>query len=149
MVTDTLGTLIADVAVVITKLRRQTRTRADGSFRFDSVPSGTYELSARSIGLLAGAYRVTVGRDGASVVIPMIRLGYALQARVTVADRGGLSGVIADTSYRALQDVEVSIMRGVHRTQTDSTGAFFLTLKPGSYMMELPRSAVNADLRVA
>lgn len=137
VITDTLGVPIADVAVVITKLKRQTRTRADGSFRFDSVPPGTYELTARSIGLIAGAYRVVVGPEGASVVIPMIRLGYALQARVTVADRGGLSGIIGDTAYRALREVDVRIMGGVHRTVTDSTGAFFLPLKPGNYMLQL------------
>jgi len=136
-ITDTLGTPLADVAVVITKLKRQTRTRADGSFRFDSVPPGTYEITARSIGLIAGAYQVVVGRDGAAVTIPMIRLGTVLQARVTVADRGGLSGVIGDTAYRALREVDVLVMGGVHHTKTDSAGAFFLPLKPGNYMLQL------------
>jgi len=146
VITDTLGAPIPDVAVVVTKLKRQTRTRAHGSFRLDSVPPGTYELTARGIGLIAGAYRVVVGREGAAVTIPMIRLGYTLQARVTVADRGGLSGVIGDTAYRALKDVETAVMGGAYRTATDSIGTFFQPLKPGSYMLQLKLDGFTRQL---
>lgn len=40
VVTDTLGQPLANITVLVTRLRRAMRTRADGSFRFDSIAAG-------------------------------------------------------------------------------------------------------------
>ena len=137
LVTDTLGQPIGNADVFIAELRRRTRTSPDGAFRFDSVKAGTYDVSARSIGYVARTYRVAVRADGGSVYIRMIRIGISLPSMITTADRGGLSGIIGDTAYRAMAGVRVTVMGTSSTALTDSTGAFFLPLKPGRYMVRL------------
>jgi hypothetical protein len=137
MVTDTLGQPIANADVLIAELRRRTRTASDGAFRFDSVKAGSYSVSARSIGYVARSYRVNVRDDGGSVYIRMIRIGISLPSMITTAERGGLSGIIGDTAYRAMAGVRVTVMGTSSTAFTDSAGAFFLALKPGRYMGRL------------
>ncbi|MCC6242643.1 MAG: carboxypeptidase regulatory-like domain-containing protein [Gemmatimonadaceae bacterium] len=139
VVTDTLGMPLADVELVIDALRRRARTRDDGSFRFDSIPIGTHALNARKLGYVASAYRVRVREDGGSVYIRMIRYTTVLPSMVTRATSIGVSGVIGDTAFRALPDVSVSILGGGKRVTTDSSGAFFVPLSPGRYMVRLER----------
>ena len=67
VVTDTLGQPLANITVLVTRLRRAMRTRADGSFRFDSIGSGAYDITARGIGFISPTSKVTVGRAGATV----------------------------------------------------------------------------------
>lgn len=139
IVTDTLGTPIADVDVLVIKLQRRMRTRGDGTFKFDSIPPGTYDLRARGIGLIAPSPTVVVGPNGGAVRIRMIRLGTILPAMVTTAKLGGLSGVIGDTSYRAMPGVTVTVLGTGQAVQTDSTGSFFVPLRPGQYMLRIER----------
>lgn len=139
VVTDTLGAPLADVEVVVAELSRRTRTSSDGAFRFDSVKAGVYGVGARAIGLIASASRVRVGPEGGSVYIRMIRIGTYLPAVTTTASRAGLSGVIADTALRAMAGVEVTVVGGGKRVQTDSAGAFHVPLKSGQYMLRLER----------
>ncbi|MEQ1690340.1 MAG: carboxypeptidase-like regulatory domain-containing protein, partial [Gemmatimonas sp.] len=94
---------------------------------------------ARILGYVARSHRVVVGESGGAVAIRMIRIGFALPSMVTTADRTGLSGVVGDTAYGAMPDVEVRVIGKEASTRTDSAGAFFLPLKPGRYMVELKR----------
>ena len=139
VVTDTLGMPLGDADVLIDALRRRARTRDDGSFRFDSIPVGTYSLSARKLGYVASAYRVRVRDDGGSVYIRMIRFGTVLPSMVTTASSIGVSGIIGDTAFRAMPDVTVSVLGSGKRTHTDSSGAFFVPLSAGRYMVRLER----------
>ncbi len=139
VVMDTLGVPIADADVFINALRRRTRSRADGSFRFDSLKVGTYDVSTRRIGYVAPTYSVPVRADGGSVYIRMIRISTSLPSMVTRATRGGLSGIIGDTAYTAVPNVRISVLGTTAEARTDSAGAFFLPLKPGRYMVRLER----------
>jgi hypothetical protein len=140
VVTDTLGNFISEADVFITSLKRRVRTREDGTFTFDKLKPGVYALGARSLGYVASSYRVAVSEYGGTVHIKMIRIGFALPSMVTTAERGGLSGVIGDTAYGAMPGVQVRVIGHEGNTETDSTGAFFLPLKPGRYMVELKRA---------
>ncbi|MBL0169977.1 MAG: carboxypeptidase regulatory-like domain-containing protein [Gemmatimonadaceae bacterium] len=138
-VVDTNGVPIAEVTVTLVKTQRRTLTGVDGSFRFDSIPLGTHEVSARGVGLIGGVQRVTVGPNGGSVTIVMIRFSTSLPSMVTVATQGGLSGVIGDTAYHALAGVVITAVGGSQIAKTDSTGAFAMPLKPGRYLIRLER----------
>lgn len=139
VVVDTADFPIADVTVMLRALGRQTRTLPDGTFRFDSVPAGTHEISARGVGLIVGVQPVVVGPRGGAARIMMFRFGSALAAMVTTATRGGLGGVIADTSYQALPEVTITAVGGAEVATTDSLGAFFMPLKPGRYLLRLDK----------
>jgi hypothetical protein len=146
LVTDTLGIPLADVDVLLIKLRRRTRTRADGTFRFDSVPAGTYELRTRAIGFVAPTVRALVGPTGGAIGIRMTRFSYNMPSMVTTAERGGLSGIIGDTAYRALPDVSVNVPGTGHIEKTDSAGAFFIPLKAGKYLARLEREGYQRQM---
>lgn len=137
IVTDTMGMAMGNVDVLIAKLRRITRTRDDGTFRFDSVAPGTYTINARKIGYLGLTPRVTVGPEGGSVHIEMIRYSTVLPSMVTTAKASGLSGIIGDTAYHALPNVKISVLGGGRSAVTDSNGAFFIPLPAGKYMLRL------------
>ncbi len=146
IVTDTLNAPIADIEVFISESRRRTRTRADGSFRFDTVAIGTYSVIARGLGFIGKTYKVVVGASGGSVAVQLIRLERVLPAMITTASRGGLSGIIGDTAYRPLANVAVGILGGEGSTRTDSLGKFFIPLKPGSYLVRLERAGFERQL---
>ena len=147
VVTDTLGNAISDAEVVLTQLRRQVRTRADGGFQFDSVKAGTYRVSARRLGYVARAYQVVVSAEGGSVEIRMIPIGYTIAAVTTTAEIGGLSGVIADTAFRALKDVQVTALGTGKSVRTDSAGAFFMPLKAGQYLLRIERDGFSRQTK--
>jgi len=137
IVTDTAGIPLQDVDVLIVVLQRSTRTRADGSFRFDSIPVGSYDVRPRRIGFIGATPTVKVASNGGTVLIKLIRFGQALPSVVTVAALGGLSGVIGDTVFRALPNVLVTAIGAAQTTKSDSAGAFFMPLKPGRYLIRL------------
>lgn len=137
VVTDTSGMPLQDVDVTVVKLQRSTRTRPDGTFRFEAVPAGTYEVRARGVGYLAPTQTAVVGKDGAAVNFRMIRYGQTLAARVTVASRAGLSGIIGDTAFRAIAGLRVQAVGEPMSATTDSSGAFYMPLKPGKYLVRV------------
>ena len=139
IVTDSSGNPIADVSVFIERLARRVRTRADGRYHFDRIAPGRYSVTARRIGYVGETRDVDVRENGGAARFQMIPAPFALQTFVTVAARGGLSGVIGDTSYRALAGVEVRVMGSPHTARTDSSGSFFLPVKPGRYFVMLKR----------
>lgn len=138
LVVDSTGIALGDVTVFIVQNRRTARTRANGTFRFDSLPSGKYTIGARVIGFMSGTGDVTVNEKGGVAIIEMVRLPVTLSSISTTATRGGLSGVIADTAYKALADVKVQVLgSGAGTTATNSRGEFFLPVKPGEYVLRI------------
>lgn len=146
VVRDESGRPIGEADVFVNKLQLRTRTREDGSFQFAQVKEGRYDVSARKIGYAARTVRVTIGDGGGAVAITMTRVAFSLPSVQTVADRGGLSGVIADSGYRAMPGVQVRVLGTDRDALTDSSGAFFLPLKPGHYMVELKRDGFARQL---
>ncbi len=55
------GDGMAGAAVVLEELRRETRTKADGSYRFETLPSGDYHVSVRAEGYSSRRAEVTIG----------------------------------------------------------------------------------------
>lgn len=146
IVVDSAGTPVADIPVYVYETRRQVRTGSDGRFRFDDIAKGRYTVSVRSVGYLGVTERVQVKAQGAVVRLRITRLDRGLPAVITTASRGGLSGIVADTSLRALRDVSVKIMGTQHATRTDSAGRFFLAARPGSYLLRVERSGYERQL---
>lgn len=145
-VIDSAGRPIENADVSVEQLKLRTRTGADGRFLFVGVKPGRYDVGVRSIGYESGATRVTVRDSVAVVQFALRRTVFSLPARVTTANRGGLSGVIADTGYAALADVRVRVVGADQETLTDAKGAFFLPVKPGRYLLRLEREGYARQL---
>jgi hypothetical protein len=77
-----------------------------------------------------GEYQV---RDGGGVArICLVADAHRLLPAITAARRLGLSGVVADSTYRRLAHAEVTVVATRAPLLTDSSGEFFIPLKPGT-----------------
>ncbi|HEX8945850.1 MAG TPA: carboxypeptidase-like regulatory domain-containing protein [Gemmatimonadaceae bacterium] len=137
VVSDTLGNPVDSVEVFITSLKRRTMSTADGAFRFDDLKAGTYDVTTRRLGFLPQLRRVNVGGQGGTTTFSLIPYMRGLPPVVSAAARGGLSGVIGDTAYNIVAGAQISVMASDRRAVSDSTGAFFLDLKPGRHLVRV------------
>ena len=147
-VADSLERPLEGAEVVIAGLRLTTLTGPDGTFRFDHIQPGRYQLTARKIGYYPTGRVVTVGENGGATAFWLVRRrgNVDLPAVVTSARRGGLSGVVGDTAYNAIRGATVWVLASDRRAETDSTGAFFIDLKPGRYMVRVDREHYGSQL---
>ena len=138
-VSDSAGNPLENAEILIGSLRRLVRSQTDGSFRFENVKPGTYEVVARRLGYFPQVRAVTVTDSGGRLSFSLVPSTPALPPVVTAIARGGLSGIVGDTAYRSITGAEVTVISGGHRTATDSAGQFFLDLKPGRFMLQVSR----------
>jgi len=138
-VRDTSLFLVEGVEVSIPKLQRRTYSRADGSFRFDSLKKGTYEVRARKFGYGPQVIEVKVDSLGGLGDFELVPIPRALPAVVTSAARLGLSGVVADTAFENLPGAFVKVLGHGMSTETDSMGSFYLPVGQGSYMVSITK----------
>ena len=146
MVSDTARFGVDSADVLIASLRRRTMTTASGAFRFNDVKPGTYAVTARRIGFVAQQGMVVVGADGGVATFCLLPTIHGLAPVVSTAKRGGLSGVVGDTAFNILRDVEISVVNGGRHVVDDSTGAFFIDLKPGRYVVQFKRPGFGSRL---
>lgn len=146
IVRDTAGRALDAVAVILVQQQQTTRTRADGSFLFTQIKPGKYSIELRNVGYKPMVGKVTVKDSGGVIALTMQRAPFSLPARITMAARGGLSGVIADTGYRPLAGVKVSVNGASLMAETDSSGSFFVPAKAGKYLVVLKRSGYARQL---
>ncbi len=138
IVVDSAGNPMANVAVLVFEQRRQVRTRADGTFRLDSLKVGNARISARAIGYVSAGLDVRVRVDSTpDVRLEMVQFAVVLPAMTSVASDLGLSGIIGDTAYRAILGAKVQVMGTGLFALTDSVGQFRIPLKPGAYMVRI------------
>lgn len=141
VVVDTTGVPLAGATVFIVELRRTATSRENGAYRFDDVPVGRYTVGARAIGYISSTGMIEVAANGGAAVIEMIRVTFSLPTMTTSSRRGGLSGVVGDTSFRAMPGVVVKVLgSGAGSAVTDSLGEFFLPVKPGKYVVRLEKA---------
>src|SRR5262245_29772856 len=129
-VADTFATPLDSVEVFIAALKLHTTASADGMFRFADVKTGSYQVSARRFGYFPQVREVVVGDSGGVMSFALVPRQQGLPTVVSTAVRGGLSGVIGDSSYNVLPGSEIFLLGSDHHAVTDSTGAFFMEAKP-------------------
>jgi hypothetical protein len=135
VVRDTSAFAIDSVEVSIASLQRRVFSKADGTFLFTDVGPGKYEVRARKLGYGPQIREMVVDSAGATGMFSLVPLPYVLRPVVTTVARGGLSGVVGDTSFNALGGAEVRVLGHDGRTVTDSAGAFYIPIKAGSYVV--------------
>ncbi len=140
-VLDNNGAPVAEAAVFIVQLDRTVRTGADGIFLVTGVLAGRYEVGVRKVGYLPRSATIATGRGTLVPTISLVPFTTRMTPVVTTASRGGLSGVISDTALRPLARARVKVAGSGRAVATDSTGRFFVDLRPGSYLLSVERDA--------
>lgn len=137
MVRDTIGFPIDGVEVTIAASHHRATTSGNGAFQFENVAPGTYEVRARKLGYAPQVRTIVVDSAGGAGAFAMVSIPIPLLPVISSASRGGLSGVVGDTSFRPLPGAEVRIVGHAAWTQTDSTGAFYMPVRPGNYTVAI------------
>lgn len=140
---DTFAIGIDSVEITIPELKLRAFTDGEGKFRFDKLGRGEYTVRARKIGYAPQVRSVTVEDDGGVGMFDLLQLHRTLPPVVVNAVRGGLGGVVGDTSYRALAGAEVRLMEQGFLVTTDSSGYFHFDVGPGQYYVSVSREGYH------
>lgn len=148
-VADSAGRRIPGADVVIGSIQRRVRTNANGEFRFDGIDPGAYDVVVLAVGYYPEQRAVAVAAAGTTVHFVLAVAPRTLPAVITSASRGGLSGTVGDTAHAPIADAEVTVLGQNLRVSTDSSGAFFVDVKPGRYMCRSIASRRSRSIRPA
>jgi hypothetical protein len=132
---DTGAFPIEGVELSIVTLKRRVFAGVDGTFRFDNIQPGEYAVRARKVGYAPQVRTVNVDEDGGVSEFALLPIAQSMQPVVVNAARGGLGGVVGDTSFKALNDAVVRLLGAGRLAETDSTGRFFFDVRPGRYFI--------------
>jgi hypothetical protein len=138
VVTDTAGRPI-DAELFLSGRQSRAVAGLDGRFRFVGVSPGRLEIAARRVGYYPRTMRTSVPDSGIFVTIKLVPLPNRLPPVITAAARGGLSGVVGDTSFQRLGNAQIEVVAGGRAVKTDSAGEFYVPLKPGKHMVRVSR----------
>jgi hypothetical protein len=146
IVVDTAGNPVGGAEVTIPDLRRRLYSRGDGTFRFDSIPRGEYEMRARKIGFAPQVRHFDVDTAGGVAQFALMPLVQALPVMVSTAGRRGLSGNVADMQHASLPGATVRILGAGMSTTTDADGHFFIPADAGRYMVSVEKDSFSTKL---
>jgi iron complex outermembrane receptor protein len=108
-VTRDNGEAMAGAAVVVEEVKREVRTGADGTYRFDNIPPGNYHLSVRAEGYSTRRTEVAVGAQGATLdLIVELDLHFAEVVSVSPSARAQFESY-QPTSVLAGQELQKQI----------------------------------------
>ena len=137
VVRDTVGFPIDGVELTIAASHRRAKSSGNGAFQFDDIAPGTYEVRARKLGYAPQVRTIVVDSAGGAGAFALMPVPVPLFPVVSSAVRGGLSGVVGDTAFRPLRGAEVRVVGHSDATATDSTGAFYIPVRPGKYTVAI------------
>jgi protocatechuate 3,4-dioxygenase beta subunit len=146
VVRDTLAIPIDSAEVSIVSLSLRIYSKGDGNFRFENVKPGKYDVRVRKLGYAPQVKTMVVDSTGATDAFALVPLPHVMRPVVTTVSRGGLSGVVGDTSFNALVGVDIRVMGHAEYTTTDSTGSFHIPIRPGSYILSIRHPGFNYRL---
>jgi hypothetical protein len=146
IVVDTAGNVIAGAEVTIPGLIKRQFTKADGTFRFDSVKSGKHRMRARKIGYAPQVREFEVDSTGGVAEFQLLPIVTALPAMVSSANNRGLSGTVFDMSHKSVPGANVRLLGTGERATTDIDGNFFIPVKAGRYMVGIEQEGYTAKL---
>ena len=139
VVADSAGKPLVGVEVNLPELKRRTHTTESGSFRFDRVDRGTWNVSVRRIGFLPESRRVAVDSAEIALGFRLVPTAAVLPSLVTAASQLGLSGTVVDTAGNPVRGARVRVLSTGKSAETDSAGAFWIGVPSGGYMVAVSK----------
>ncbi|MGE3274907.1 MAG: TonB-dependent receptor [Vicinamibacterales bacterium] len=137
-VTRDAGDAMAGAAVVIEELKRETRTGADGTYRFEGVAPGDYHVSVRAEGYSSHRTEVTVTPRGATLDL-VVALDMHFAETVSVSPN-------ARPQFESYQPTSVLAGQELQK-QLESTIGATLQSEPGVAMRSLGPAPARPVIR--
>jgi iron complex outermembrane receptor protein len=130
-VTRDNGDVMGGATVALEELRRETLTNADGTFRFENVPSGRYHVSVRAEGYTTPRTEVEVTAQGATIDL-VVELDLHFQEVVSVSPTGrGQFESYQPTVVLSGQELQQQIDSTLGATLRDEPGVAMRSLGTG------------------
>ncbi len=118
-------------AVVVEELRRETRTGADGTYRFDDLAPGAYHVSVRAEGYSSRRTEVTVAAAGATLDLEVdLDLHFAEVVSVSPNPRAQFES-FQPTSVLSNEDLARQLQDTLGATLQNQPGVAMRSLGPG------------------
>lgn len=146
VVMDSAHNVLQGVDVIIRDPRRNVKTDARGRFQILDLEPGTNELTVRRFGYEIAVQTIAVTDTGGVARFCLLSEARGLPAMITSAARGGLSGVIGDSTYAVLPGAEVRVVGEGGVALSDSAGGFYLPLKKGTYAIQVSKKGFGQQL---
>jgi iron complex outermembrane receptor protein len=125
------GDPMSGAAVVLEELKREVRTGADGTYRFDNIPPGEYHVSVRAEGYSTRRTEVTVTEQGATLdLVVELDLHFAEVVSVSPTARSQFESY-QPTSVLAGQDLQKQLEATIGATLQSEPGVAMRSLGPG------------------
>jgi iron complex outermembrane receptor protein len=125
------GQPLAGALVVVEELKRETRTVADGAYRFERLPVGNYHVSVRAEGYSTPRTEVAVKGEGATLdLVVEFDLHFAEVVSVSPASRSQFESY-QPTSVLAGQDLQKTLEATIGATLQAEPGIAMRALGPG------------------
>jgi ELWxxDGT repeat protein len=127
------GAAVADAAVFLctTECPTNTRSGADGSYRFDGVAPGTFTIQALTFDHITAtteSFEVRVGQSTSGVDVALVR-GAHIGGKLTRASNGAPVGgwkVVVRKASGAIATTTTTWSTGVYRTRGLASGSYYL-----------------------
>src|SRR4051812_13985483 len=146
VVLDTTHHALDNVSIGVKAPRRQAKTGPDGRFQLADLDTGTYELTVHRLGYEITVASYIVSDTGGVARFCLIPEARGLAAMITSAKRGGLGGVIGDSTYKVLPGANVYAVSAGQYATTDSAGGFYMPLKPGTYAIQVSKEGFGKQV---
>ena len=112
-VVDRTGQPVAGATVTLVEARQAVTTRADGSFSFSSVPSGTYTLVARRIGYAPVARQLNLIQSTADVSLTVGDVPFRAEPITVTSMRGAVETFLSPMPVSVLSAERVHREAGI------------------------------------
>ena len=130
-VTRAGGDAMAGAAVVVEELRRETRTAADGTYRFDGLPAGDYHVSVRAEGYSSRRAEVKIGAAAATLDLEVdLDLHFAEVLSVSPNPKAQFESY-QPTSVLSAEDLARQLQDTIGATLQSEPGVSMRALGPG------------------
>ena len=140
VVHDRAGRPVEHAEVLVGTTDLQATSDSTGYFHVENVDPGRYPVIARRVGYAPCTVDVTLGDQGAVIDFVLVALPPRLAEVMASAVRGGVSGVVQDSSHHPLDGVDVRVLGAGIDVASDSAGAFFAPVHAGHFVLRLERA---------
>ncbi len=143
---DSARNVLEHATPIVARPTREVRTNARGIFQITDLDPGTYRLTVRRIGYDIAIQSYIVTDSGGVARFCLLSDVQNLPAMITSVSRGGITGVVGDSTLSLVTGAEVRVLGENMSASTDSGGGFFFPVRPGDYTVSVKKKGYGPQI---